>query len=295
MSTMDGSRFWRIIPARMAGGVMLLLTLALLAGCAVPLPWVPAYSSSSSGVVSYPPPISYQWQRVTPAPATPQQAYAAGMSVLNICGNRPPASETTTTLTWLVAGPTYGVALARATCLRDGASSLENIALLPLALDKRAQPRCPAWDIESSVITSLPDANANLNGTAFQIPSWLPLPQGVYAPEPTGGGDNMTSSLLLLTSTTRIFVTGRYAGSATRPHDAETVGVGGRSGWQTRDIDIVTETVPLADGWTFFFAGTADAATMQHLASAALPHLETLLPTSSSPTPTDYPQPTPAC
>jgi hypothetical protein len=279
----------------MAGGVMLLLTVALLAGCAVPLPWVPAYSSSSSSIHSYPPPISFQWQRVTPAPATPQQAYTMGMSVLNICGNQPPANETTTTLTWLVTGPAYGVALARARCSRNGDGVREDIALLPLALDMRIQPRCPAWDIESSVITSLPDAQTILDGVAFQIPSWLPLPQDTYAREPMGSGDIMPSSLLLLTSTTRIFVTGRYAGSATRPHDAERVGVAGRSGWQTRDIDIVTETVPLADGWTFFFAGTADAATMQRLASAALPHLETLLPIQSSPTPTGYPQATPAC
>ena len=292
---MDGSQFRRRIPARVAGGALLLLMLGMLAGCAVPLPWVPAYSSSSSSIRSMPGPISFEWNRVTPAAPTPQRAYVAGMSMLNICGTQPPANEATTTLTWLVAGPTYGVVLARATCSQDGGGVREGIALLPLALDKRVQPRCPAWDIEGSLFTSLPDANANLNGTAFQIPSWLPLPQGSYEPEPMGGGDIMPSSLLVLASSTRIFVTGRYAGSATRPAGAETVSVGGRSGWQARENDMVTVTVPLADGWTFFFAGTADAATMQRLASASLPHLDTLLPTPPGPTPTDYPQPTPAC
>lgn len=292
---MDGSRFGRLLSTRMAGGVLLLLTLGMLAGCAVPLPWVPAYSSSSSSISSMPGPVPLVWNRVTPAPPTPQQAYVAGMSVLNICGNQPPTNAATTTLTWLVAGPAYGVVLARATCSQNGGGVREGIAILPLALDKRVQPRCPAWDIEGGLFSSLPDANENLNGTAFQIPSWLPLPQDSYEPEPMGGGDIMPSSLLVLASSTRIFVTGRYAGSATRPAGAETVSVAGRSGWQARENDIVTVAVPLGDGWTFFFAGTADAATMRSLASAALPHLDTLLPTSPGPTPTDYPQPTPAC
>jgi hypothetical protein len=219
------------------------------------------------------------------------------MSVLNICGNRPPANTANTTLTWLAAGPTYGVVLARATCSQDGGGVRENIALLPLALDKRVQPRCPAWDIEGGLIGGMLPADAKLGEMAFQIPSWLPLPQDSYEPEPMGGGDIMPSSLLLLESSTRIFVMGRYAGSATRPYDGESVSVAGRSGWQARANDIVTVTVPLADGWTFFFAGTADAATMQRLASAALPHLDTLLPTTTtpSPTPMGYPQPTPAC
>ncbi len=85
---------------------------------------------------SYPPPPPFIWNRVTPAPPTSQQAYTAGMSVLNICGNRPPANVTTTTLTWLVAGPTYGVVLARATCSQDKDDVHEGIDLLPLALDK---------------------------------------------------------------------------------------------------------------------------------------------------------------
>ena len=102
------------------------------------------------------------------------------------------------------------------------------------------------------------------------------------------------SALFSLESSTRLFITGRYAGSATRPDGAETVSIGGRTGWQVNDHDITTVTVPLADGWTFFFSGTADAATMQHLASASLSHLDTLLP-KPLPAPTDYPQPTPAC
>lgn len=104
----------------------------------------------------------------------------------------------------------------------------------------------------------------------------------------------MPAALFLLTSSTRIFVTGRYADSATRPDGAETVSIGGRSGWQVTDHDITTVTVSLADGWTFFFSGTADAATMQRLASASLSHLDTLL-LKPLPEPTDIPRPTPAC
>ena len=284
----------RTLP-RLPGIALLVTTLALgmLAGCAVPLPWVPANSSSSSSMVSVPAPAPFIWQRVTPAPPTPQQAYVAGMSMLNICGNRPPADTTTTTLTWLVAGPTYGVVLAHAMCMRDGSNTLEHIALLPLALDKTVQPNCPAWVLDSGIFETRLPTGAKLGPNAYQIPSWLPLPADSYEPEPLGGGV-VPSALFVLQSSTRLFITGRFEGRATRPDGAETVSIGGRTGWQVSDHDIVTVTVSLADGWTFFFSGTADAATMQRLTSASLGHLDTLLP-KPLPTPTDYPQPTPAC
>ncbi|HKT40643.1 MAG TPA: hypothetical protein VJR48_19900 [Ktedonobacterales bacterium] len=291
---MDGLRPGRRISPRLAGVALLVMALGMLAGCAVPLPWVPAYSSSSSTIRSYPPPLPFIWNRVTPPPRTPQQAYAAGMSVLNICGNQPPASPASTTLTWLVTGPTYGVVLARATCSQDGGDVHEGIAIVPLALDKSVQPSCPAWDVEGGLFGARLPADAKLGPNAYQIPSWLPLPRDTYEPEQMGGEDVMPSALFVLESSTRLFVTGRYAGSATRPDGAETVSVAGRAGWQVTDHDIVTVTVPLADGWTFFFSGTADATTMQQLASASLSHLDTLLP-KPLPAPTDYPQPTPAC
>lgn len=290
---MNTLRPGRRISRRLVGVVLLAPMLALLAGCSVPLPWVPANSSSSSSMVSYPPPAPFIWNRVTPAPSTPQQGYAAGMSVLNICGNQPPANATTTTLTWLVAGPTYGVVLARATCAQDGGDAHEGIALLPLALDKSVQPGCPAWDIEGGLFGGRLPAGAKLGPNAYQIPSWLPLPRDTYEPEQMSG-EIVPSALLSLDSSTRLFITGRFEGSATRPNGAETVSVGGRTGWQVTDHDIVTLTIPLADGWTFFFSGTADAATMQRLASASLSHPDALLP-KPLPTPTDYPQPTPAC
>ena len=288
---MQGARIRRIVSTRVIGAAMVLLALGMLAGCAVPLPWVPAYSSSSSGVVSYPPPQPYFWKRVTPAPLTPQQAYVAGISQLRLCSNSP---TTTTTTTWLVAGPTFGIVLARANCPNDPTGASVSFALLPLALDKSVQPRCPAWEIEGGSVGPLPPAGANMGQMAFQIPSWLPLPKDNYLPQPMGASDIVPSSLLLLESSTRLFVTGRYAGSATRPAGAETVSVAARSGWRTRESGMVTVTVPLAGGGTFFFSGTADATTIQNLASAALPHLDTLLP-QPPPLPTDYPQPTPAC
>ena len=288
---MQGARIRRIVSTRVTGAAMVLLALGMLAGCAVPLPWVPAYSSSSSGVVSYPPPQPYFWKRVTPAPLTPQQAYVAGISQLRLCSNSP---TTTTTTTWLVAGPTFGIVLARADCPNDPTGASVSFALLPLALDKSVQPRCPAWEIEGGSVGPLPPAGANMGQMAFQIPSWLPLPKDNYLPQPMGASDIVPSSLLLLESSTRLFVTGRYAGSATRPAGAETVSVAARSGWRTRESGMVTVTVPLAGGGTFFFSGTADATTIQNLASAALPHLDTLLP-QPPPVPTYYPQPTPAC
>lgn len=291
---MDSSRSRRWMFPRLAGVALLMTALALLAGCAVPLPWVPASSSSSSSMVSYPPPLPFVWNRVTPPPSTPQQAYVAGMSALNICGNRPPVTPAAMTLTWLVAGPMYGVALARATCAQDGGDVHEGFAILPLTLDKSVQPGCPAWEVDGGLFGSRLPADAKLGPNAYQIPSWLPLPRGAYEPEQLGDGEIVPSALLALDSSARLFITGRFAGSATRPDGAETVSIGGRTGWQVTDHDMTTVTVPLADGWTFFFSGTADVATMRNLASASLSHLDTLLP-KPLPTPVDYPQPTPAC
>jgi hypothetical protein len=284
---MHNSHSWHGVPIRMAGVAILAMVSSLLAGCA--LPWTPAYSSSSS-FRSYPAPIPFVWTRVTPAPATPQQAFAAGMSQLRLCFNGPARASTTT---WLVAGPTYGVALARGNCSNDSQDQRTGIAILPIALDKSVQPHCPAWVLESSSFGPLPNADANLGQMAYNIPQWLPLPRDMYVPGQIGGGV-VPSALFSLESSSRLFISGRFAGSATRPAGAEAVSVGGRSGWQVRDHDIVSVTVPLADGWTFFFSGTADALTMRQLASASLAHLDTLLP-KPLPTPTNYSQPTPAC
>jgi hypothetical protein len=285
---MDGLRPGRRIALRLAGAALFVTTLALLVGCA--MPWD---RTTSSSMVSYPPPLPFIWNRVTPPPPTPQQAYAASMAVLNLCGNRPPATPATTTLTWLVAGPTYGVVLARATCSQDSDDIHESIDLLPIVLDKRVSSGCPAWGTGGGLVGAQLPADGSIGSMAYQIPSWLPLPRDAYVPEQTGS-EIVPAALFLLTSSTRIFVTGRYASSATRPNGAETVSIGGRTGWQVTDHDIATVTVPLADGWTFFFSGTADGATIRNLASASLDHLDTLLP-QPLPEPTDYPQPTPAC
>ena len=200
---MDSSRSrWRIFP-RLAGIVPLLVAaLGMLAGCALP------DNPLNPKIVSYPPPPPFIWKRVTPAPPTPQQAYAAGMSVLNICGNRPPVNTTTMTLTWLVAGPTYGVVLARATCSQDKDDVHESIDLLPLALDKRVQSGCPAWGIEGGLVGAMLPADGSIGSMAYQIPSWLPLPHDAYVPEQTGG-EIVPAALFSLVSSTRIFVTGR--------------------------------------------------------------------------------------
>lgn len=282
---MHGSRAGHRAPIRIAGGALLLMALGLLAGCA--LPWVPSYSSSIS---SAPAPIPFLWTRVTPAPATPQQAYAAGMSQLRLCFNGPAHA---TTITWLVAGPTYGVALVRGDCSNDPQDQRQGIAILPIALDKSVQPRCPAWVLEGSSFSTQLAAGTDLGQNAYKIPSWLPLPADSYEPGSTGGGV-VSSALFSLESSTRLFVTGRYEGSATRPENAETVNIAGRSGWQVSENGMITVTISLADGWTFFFGGTADAATMRQLASASLPHLDTLLP-KPLPLPADNPQATPAC
>lgn len=168
---MDSLRPGRRIPLRLVGVALLVTTLVMFAGCAVPLPWVPANNSSSSSMVSYPPPAPFIWNRVTPAPPTAQQAYAASMSVLNLCDNRPPVTPATTTLTWLVAGPTYGVVLARARCSQDRNDIYESIDLLPIVLDKRVSSGCPAWGTQGGLIGAELPAGGSLGSMAYQIPS----------------------------------------------------------------------------------------------------------------------------
>ncbi|HEX6543768.1 MAG TPA: hypothetical protein VF040_18580 [Ktedonobacterales bacterium] len=272
---MDRSHPRRRACSRLAGASLLLTIIGLLAGCA--LPWVPAYSSSSSRIDSHPAPPAYVWRQVIPPPATPQEAFTAGVSQLKLClASSIPARSVTTT--WLVAGPTYGVVLLRADCSNQPQDTRQGIAILPIARDKDAPPKCSAWVLgNGGIVTRQLPADAKLSPMAYQIPSWLPLPNGTYQPETLGGGI-VPSALFSLESSTRLFITGRFAGSATQPAGVETVNVGGRSGWQVSDQGIVTVTLPLADGWTFYFSGTADAATMRSLASASLSHLDTLLP-----------------
>ena len=143
------------------------------------------------------------------------------------------------------------------------------------------------------MVTQQPPVSASLDDIGHGIPSWLPLPTDAYL-ESGLFGPLHAFTFATWQSNTRLFIAGRFEGSATRPAGTETVSIGGHTGWQATDHDIVTVTLPLADGWTFFFSGTADSATMRHLASASLDHLDTLLP-KPLPTPPSYPQPTPAC
>lgn len=80
---MDRSHPRRRACSRLAGASLLLTIIGLLAGCA--LPWVPAYSSSSSRIDSHPAPPAYVWRQVIPPPATPQEAFTAGISQLKLC------------------------------------------------------------------------------------------------------------------------------------------------------------------------------------------------------------------
>lgn len=302
---MDSSRSGRIARARAVIAALLVTVIGLLAGCAPPEN--PFAITPRTG----PPPPPYTWTRVTPPPATPQQAYAASMSNLRLCEWRAAYSVTTT---WLVAGPTHGVALALVDCSNVWSDARQGMAVISISLDTNIQPHCPAWMLERAMLTTQPPISPALDTVGNNIPPWLPLPTDGYLaisamPAP------WTIALNVWQSRTRLFIAGRFKGSATRPAGAETVSVGGRSGWQAsvhdivsvtvpvvdgwersywqvRDHDIVSVTVPLADGWTFFFSGTADALTMRQLASASLAHLDTLLP---KPLPADYPQPTPAC
>lgn len=285
---MDCSHSPRRVVSRLSGVALLVAILGLLTGCANPLEPGGIFGGGHKG--GGPGPSPFVWREVTPAPATPQQAFAAGISNLRLCRSGPGQATTTN---WLVAGPTYGVVLLRADCSNDPVDPRTGIAILPLSLLKDTHPECLAWMLAGGEVTSQFAPGTLAAPMVYEIPSWLPLPPDTYESQMLPSG-LVPAALFMLESSTRLFITGRFEGKATRPDGAETVTMGGRSGWQVADHDIVTVTVPLADGWTFYFSGTADGATIQRLVSASLDHLDTLLP-KPLPTPADYPQPTPAC
>jgi hypothetical protein len=227
----------------------------------------------------------------TAAPSvTAQEALAVSLRDLRLCLSGPAAAVTTT---WVVTGPTYGMAILLADCHTDPHDTRQALAFLQVGVDTPYQPRCPHWQLEGgSLVTLRPPPNPPEAGLA-QVPSWLPLPPDNYLTDPLGGGPYPPSAVQVWESATQEFVTGRFQGLALRPPDAQPLTTES-PGWLTKEHGLVSVVLPQPDGWTFYFAGTASPQQVEDLARRTVAHADDLLPWPQ-PAPTDYPKPTPAC
>jgi hypothetical protein len=183
-------------------------------------------------------------------------------------------------VTWLAAGPTFGLALVEAHC---GAGT-HNVALISLTVETIGGVSCHRWSADANITarpkagtpepTVTPDASGARNG----IPGWLPLPARPYISQSRSPGPLAPSTFQDWLYSDATYATGRLLGVVYLPADAAHITIGGRAGLETAQGAYTIVTVPLEGGQTFFFAGTAPAAQIEALAATVLAHLETLLP-----------------
>ncbi len=208
---------------------------------------------------------------------TPQDAFAASMK-LTPCDGAP---ARTVTVTWLDAGPNYGLALIRVTCLQQE----RPYAIWLSSLGRDAEQH---WSPQAGIIVSNRNAG-NVGGSpaqasstpahAVQTPSWLSLPPDVYSDGTLPGpkGLQPEASVVAWYSPSRTYVLGHVADQATKPSNAASVVVNGNSGWATEQNGVVIVTLPLADGTTVFFAGTGPVSQIEGFAARAFAHRDEVL------------------
>src|SRR5258706_7198337 len=250
--------------SRLLAGVLLAIGLV---GCARP---------GDSGIRKFPPPELFRWTASAATDArTLQQAFAVGMR-LDLC--QPVAARSVVT-TWLASGPDYGAAWVVADC-RDNRNDPRPVqALFLVRRDRQDGPKCDYWMADNAGFVQKALTGPMPNAERAQVSAWLSLPPDTYHETPAMTSLHPLSSLRSWTSASRVFVTGRFEGQATRPADGATlVRVGGRSGWLVPGQGLVSVVVPLATGWTFFFSGTAVPAQVQQLAASTLDHIQGTLP-----------------
>lgn len=154
---------------------------------------------------------------------------------------------------WLATGPGFALALVQLDPFG------QSVGFLVLA---RGTALGPNWSL---VVASQIDRPAATTGHAFG-----PLPGGDY----DCGSYNFDSmprlSATLCLSPSRMFLYGRFTQTASRPMGVATVTVNGREGWlaSADTIGYVNAVVvPLAEGGTYIFGGTAAGKQLMALAA----------------------------
>lgn len=226
------------------------------------------YEAHQSEYRTAPAPPLYQWSpQHTLNSTSPEDAFDKGM-VLTPCGGKPTHA---TSVTWFAQSPNYGIALIRADCRMLGGQQLIWLFTLGKTKDNR-------WIPQAGYTAPLGPSVAVQGSTAF-VPAWLSLPYDQYVKfTMPPGGLNPEASVVAWYSNTRTFAAGHFADQAIRPAQAVTLALGQRSAWMTQTGSLVSIVVPLADGTTFFFAGTASTSETENYARHALAHLDELLP-----------------
>lgn len=238
-----------------------------------------------------PPPSPFTWRPTAAPSVTAQQALAADLRDLQLCFSGPATALTTT---WVVTGPTYGLAVLVADCQTDPHDTRQGLAFLTLGVDTPDQPRCPHWQLIGPTLVDLRPPPDPPTDVLAQVPAWLPLPPDHYLTDPLGGGQSPPAAGQMWLSATREFVAGRFRAVALRPPNARALTTSEPAGWLDEEHGLASVVLPQPGGWTFFFAGTAAPGQVEDLARRTLPHVDELLPWPQ-PRPADSPAPTPAC
>lgn len=230
-----------------------------------------------------PAPHSYTWtpSLATSRSTTPQAAFAAGVH-LNMCLSEQPRSVT---VTWLTSSATFGVAIIHADCGSEGRpTALFTLGVTTAGLaDTSASANCRPWaplggDYFAHSPTPDEATSSPPPGSTDQIPSWLPLPHHGYLIGGAGESQYPQMHIIHWLYAGQEYVVGRYEGSADQPPTgAVAVVVAHQPGWYVEASGFVSVVVPLADGETFFFAGTAAPDTLVTLATLGLERLDQIV------------------
>jgi hypothetical protein len=276
--TSGRTRVWAIAAAGLAAAVVL----AFLFGVR---PWLG--TTPNTGPL-LPPPVLLHWSSAAADGSTSaEQAFARGATLTPcelenpsisaaVSGKGVVAASTLDTI-WLENGPNYGIALIQFAC-PVGTREHGQSKFWLVSLGKH--PRW-GWQPLAGEYTPRP-ASSGTPGPQLPtvaVPAWLALPADTYTGYPVPPcGQIPPVAWQDWYSAIRTFVAGHVADRALRPADAQPVTIDGTLGWMVQEHGIASVVVPLADGTTFFFAGSVTSTQVQSLAGQALAHLSALLP-----------------
>lgn len=265
-----------------AAGLAAAVLLAFLFGVR---PWMGTTPNTAPVV---PPSLPLQWSSAAAEGSTSaEQAFARG-ATLRPCtldnastspatsGNVAVAASALDTI-WLENGPHYGIVLIQFACPAGTREHGESIVWIN-SLGKRPNGE---WLPLAGEYTPRPASSGTPSpqSPVAGVPAWLALPGDHYEGRLVGPcGQVPAVAWQSWDSTTRTFVAGHVADRALLPAYARPVTIDGKAGWMTQQDGIASVVVPLADGTTFFFAGSLTSTQIQGLSAQALAHLSALLP-----------------
>jgi len=217
---------------------------------------------SSSPTTGFAPPPFFRWTPVhNSARLTAQAAFAEGVE-LTPCYGHPPQSKQ---IDWIATNSHFGLAIIQIACPNQ-----MYLMVFGMAKDA-AQMWIPAPQYCVGRSGSIDPRHAAV------VPSWLPLPAGLYDYAPASGAGQLPILVDTWYTSTQIYFTGQLNEQVDIPPQAAEVQIDGREGFMVQDTGLVHYLVPLAPGKTFVFASTAAPQEAQPLATAALMHLPELL------------------